>query len=157
MDIALNERTFRFGLTAGFYGAYEFHNMQETVYLSVLPGISYTMKGFRVDDLKINLDYLELPILLKARIPLDAPVDPYLLIGPFVGINVVRSISDTGSTTVYTAEKKTDFGLIVGAGTELEQNLSVDLRATFGFVNTFESNNRNQNHSIALVVSYTIL
>jgi hypothetical protein len=156
LDTLLDDRSPRFGLTAGMYGDYEFHSFKDKIYLSVQPGIFYTMKGFRVDDLKINLDYIEIPVLLKARMPIDAPVDPYFIIGPSLGINIVRE-SESGNFSISSDDKRADFGIIVGAGVDLEMNFAVDIRANFGLVNIIDSDTRNQNHSVALVASYTIM
>lgn len=155
LDTLLDDRSPRLGLTAGVFGTYTFHSFKDKVHLSIQPGIFYTMKGFRIDDLKINLDYIEIPVLVKASMPIDAPVDPYFIMGPSLGINIVRE-SESGNFSFSSDDKRTDFGIIVGAGVDLEMDLAVDIRANFGLVNIIDSDTRNQNHSIALVASYTI-
>ncbi len=154
-DILLADRSARLGLIAGVYGSYDFHSIEDKLELSIQPGIFYAMKGFRVDDLQVNLDYLELPVLIKARLPLN-DFEPYLLLGPSFGINVVRK-SEIGGFTVSSDTMKNDFGLIVGAGIDFEQDLSFDIRANFGLVNIIESDTRNQNHSVAFMLSYHLM
>jgi len=156
LDSLLSERSPRIGLSAGVYGDYEFHAIQDKLHLSVQPGIFYTMKGFRLDEVKINLDYLEIPVLVKARMPLDGSLSPYALLGPSIGLNVVRE-SESGSFSVSSDDKRTDFGIIFGAGVDLDRDISLDIRANFGLVNIMDTSSRNQNHSVALMVSYRVL
>jgi len=152
-DVLLSERSPRLGLSIGIFGDYELKMKNDTLGMSLQPGIFYSMKGFRVDDLEVNLDYLEIPVLLKARLNLDQPVKPYLLTGPVLGFNVVRE-SQIGSYFVSSDDKRMDMGIIFGAGADFNANLSFDIRANFGLVNVVESDVRNQNHSIALMASY---
>lgn len=156
IDLALSERSPRLGLSVGVSGNYHLHAMEDTVNLSVQPGILYTMKGFRLDAVKVNLDYIEIPVLVKAQISLEDFVDPYLLAGPSVGFNVVREGS-AGSYTLNSDDKRADFGIIVGVGVDLERDIAVDIRANFGLVDIIEGDTRNQNHSVALMVTYMFL
>lgn len=156
LDTLLSDRSPRLGISAGLYADYTLYVVQDTLHLSVQPGIFYTMKGFRVNDLDVNLDYLEIPILLKARMPLDAPVDPYVLFGPSVGFNVVRE-NEIGSFTLSSDDKRTDFGIVFGAGVDFDRSISLDIQANFGLLNIIESDTRNQNHSVALLLSYRFL
>lgn len=155
-DSLFADRSPRMGLSVGFYGDYEFYSMKNKLLLSMQPGILYTMKGFRMDNLNVNLDYLEIPVLIKASVPLASPANLYLLMGPSLGINVVRE-SEIGTFTSSSDDKRTDFGIVIGAGVDFEANIAVDIRANFGLVNIIDSDSRNQNHSVALMVSYAIL
>lgn len=155
-DMLLSERSPRLGLSVGVYCEYEFMIKENALRLSVQPGVFYSMKGFRVDDLQVNLDYLEIPVLLKARLALDQSIEPYVLTGPVLSLNMVRE-SQIGSYSVSSDDKRMDMGLIFGVGADFNANLSFDIRANFGLVNVIESDVRNQNHSVALLASYDFM
>lgn len=163
-DALLSDRSPRFGLTVGVQGNYNFHSNKRQVQLSIQPGIFYTMKGYRIyasgGDMKANLDYLEIPILLKAGIPLKGSANPYFLVGPSIGIHVLNEtiVETSGVTATVKNDKRNDFGLVIGAGAALDNGISIDLRANFGFINIDETtDDKNKNHSMALLVSYAIL
>ena len=164
----------RYGFTGGLYGDYAFYSMGEMVDLSVQSGVYYAMKGFRAEqpttpttstDLTVNHDYIEVPLLVKASFPLDLPVDPYLLVGPAVSYRIINSVStdpevglvEDGAKDKY---QSLDFGVVFGAGVDLDMGISVDARFNLGLLNIEDEpsgDDYTKNRSISLMVSYNIL
>ena len=74
--------------------------------LSVRPGLTYVQKGASVDDTRpfgvdadpidvqesYEFSYLQLPLLLEARLPTGRSFQSYLVLGPSVGVNVQKNI-----------------------------------------------------------------
>jgi len=164
----------RYGFTGGLYGDYAFYSMGEMVDLSVQSGVYYAMKGFRAEqptppttstDLTVNHDYIEVPLLVKASFPLDLPVDPYLLVGPAVSYRIINSVSTDPEVLAVEAgvEEKyqsLDFGVVFGAGVDLDMGISVDARFNLGLLNIEDEpsgDDYTKNRSISLMVSYNIL
>lgn len=165
----------RYGLTGGLYGNYTFYSMGEAVDFSVQPGVYYTMKGFRAvqptsptttTDLSVNNDYIELPILMKASFSLGLPVNSYVLAGPSVGYRIINNASTENpvvpavETSVEAKYQDFDFGVVLGAGVDLDMGVSVDARFNLGLYNIEDAptgDNYTKTRSISLMVSYNLL
>lgn len=107
-------------------GAYGQISLSEV--LTIQPEVLYARKGASVNvqeeeenvDITINLDYIEIPVLLKAGIPVEAPVVPSIHAGPYLGFAVNREVSAEGGNGGGTesldgAFSSTDFGVTLGA------------------------------------------
>lgn len=165
----------RYGLTVGVYGDYPLYAIEDMVDLAVQPGLFYMFKGFRLKNdsqtFKFNSDYLEVPILVKAEFSMvDLPVEPYALLGPAVGISVIKKsgLYDTDGDLVEGTEttgddlniKNLDFGLVIGGGVNVNEEISVDLRFNIGLANIIEdgdADNYMRNRSISLMASYGLM
>jgi hypothetical protein len=109
--------------------------------ISIRPGLKYIMKGFSVTQNNVTLtdklSYFEIPVLLKASIPLDR-IKPYFLAGPTLGIRVSASEELTDGTQVQTSDlgqfvETIDFGLYFGSGMEFRVASNTDIFAGFGY------------------------
>ena len=160
----------RYGFTGGLYGDYAFYAVEDVMDLSAQLGVYYSQKGYRSEvsayatDLTVNIDYIEVPVLVKASIPLGIPVDPYLLVGGSVGMIVVKSAETDPAVaplndSVESDTKDLDYGLVFGAGVDLDMGVSIDARFNLGLANITESSNYEymKNRSVSLMVSYNIL
>lgn len=112
-------------------------------YISVQPGLRFTMKGASGNDgaggtATDKLNYIEIPVLLKATFPLTE-VKPYVFAGPILGINISANADDTpngGTTTtsdISNSISGTDFNLLFGGGIGFKIAPKVDLFAQFGY------------------------
>src|SRR5512143_1888562 len=75
--------------------------------LTLQPEVLYTMKGAEATVVegtltgtgKLRFDYLEIPLLLKLRIP-TGPIHPFVFAGPAVGFDLSAKFKDiTGGST----------------------------------------------------------
>jgi hypothetical protein len=108
--------------------------------LTIQPEILYTMKGaeatLAVSPLagtgKLRFDYLEIPILLKVRIP-TGDIHPFVFAGPAIGFNVKSTFQDvTGNSSDVAGMKKVDYSAVFGGGLQLGRSIHIDARYTLG-------------------------
>lgn len=95
--------------------------------LFLQPEAQFAQKGSRYDfddvDLTLRMDYVEVPLLLKARFGIG--VRPYVFAGPYVGFRLRAQVEGDGGADGRSGEpfedrtKGTDFGVVAGAGVEL--------------------------------------
>jgi hypothetical protein len=89
----------------------------------------------------LDVDYLEIPVLLRLAVPNTGPVGLHLLGGPVASIKMDEKLSTTGLIGVSLDSdqvKTSDFGLAFGAGATLRNggmNLLAEGRYTFGMTN----------------------
>jgi hypothetical protein len=113
--------------------------------VALQPEVLYNQMGtkgeFGGTNTRLKNNYIQVPVLLKLRLPLGA-VYPNIFAGPSFGFrNKARyTITDTetGESIEYgtTAVKKHDFGGVVGAGIDINAGpvfFTVDGRYGFGF------------------------
>lgn len=120
------------GFVGGIFLTFNFGKV-----LAIQTEALYTMKGatFDYSDLedpyieKLSGNYLEIPLLLKIRIPLPL-IQPFVFAGPAVGFKLSeKSSTDGGGSSLF---KKNDWGVIVGAGVNLGRNFMIDVRYSQG-------------------------
>ena len=107
--------------------------------LSIQSEVLYTMKGATYianDDTytdKLYADYIEVPMLLKLRIPTPV-VQPFIFGGPTVGFKLQEKLMSNGEEIPLTEAlfKNNDYGAIFGAGLNLGRNLMLDVRYSLG-------------------------
>jgi len=109
--------------------------------LAIQTEVLYTMKGATYDysDLqdpyiaKLTSDYLEIPLLLKIRIPLPL-IQPFVFAGPAVGFRLSQKIESDGPDIPPDDRllKNNDYGAIVGAGVNLGHSFMLDVRYSQG-------------------------
>jgi hypothetical protein len=106
----------------GLYGQVPLANQ----YLTLQPEVLYARKGASIEtgsdnvDANLNIDYIEIPVLLKANLPLEGQLIPNLYAGPYVGFAVNREskVSGNGNSTTQDQSDEissTDYGLALGA------------------------------------------
>lgn len=116
-------------------------------YFSIQPEILYTMKGAKnsvtdpsgdyTDKLKVN--YFEIPILVKFRLPLGTFITPFVFAGPSIGFRIDAAIlthEEPDSTTdIAIGIQAFDYGAVVGAGLEIGPHFWIDVRMSKGLAN----------------------
>lgn len=108
--------------------------------ISIQPEAVYSQKGFEIGDGTAEVDYLEIPVLAKFSFA-PGPVQPHVYLGPYAGF-VLNSEASGNNISVDIDNTQTDFGGIVGAGTNLNAGvtkLNVSIRYGFGLTNMFEN------------------
>jgi hypothetical protein len=108
--------------------------------LTIQPEVLYTMKGANATledgDLtgtgKLRFDYVEIPVLLKIRIP-TGPVHPFVFAGPAIGFDLKATFEDiTGSSSDVEGVNKVDYSAVFGGGLQLGGAIHIDVRYTLG-------------------------
>jgi hypothetical protein len=127
-----------------------FLNAQISPMVTLQPEIILTRRGaeFMNNNVRRNLrvNYFEVPVLAKIRLPIGDVVFPHVMLGPNFSFrtNLDYSSYDTDAgTTITTNEadiRKSDVGAIVGAGIDIQTRgsgvfFTIDGRYGFGFNN----------------------
>jgi hypothetical protein len=124
-------------------------------FFAVQPEVFYSQRGAKAQNedpaVKLNLNYIEIPLLLMARLTSrEAPMYPFLYAGPQVSFETRCQVTgeaggvsasfdcdapelDGGLETV-----KTDFGLVFGGGFEIlysRLTIQLDARYNLGLTN----------------------
>lgn len=86
---------------------------------------------------KLTLNYLDIPLLARANIPLQAEFTPYVVAGPSIGYLLSASVNDIDDDEVKELFKSLNFSFIIGAGAEFG-NLFFDLRYDIGSSNILD-------------------
>jgi hypothetical protein len=125
----------RVGFCAGIFLEFNFGRI-----LTIQPEVLYTMKGadatlaegVLTGTGKLRFDYLEIPILLKVRIP-TGDVHPFVFAGPAIGFNLKAAFQDiTGSSSDVAGMNKVDYSAVFGGGLQLGRSIHIDARYTLG-------------------------
>jgi hypothetical protein len=129
-----DEFSARFGFTAGALAFFRLNH-----YLGIQPEILYVMKGAVKKSSGIesilHFDYIDLPILLRIKIPVGRTLSPYITIGPLLSYNIQAIVTDNGSVREITDLKKFDYGVSAGGGLQfflLHQTFLIDARYYLG-------------------------
>lgn len=122
--------------------------------LSIQPEVLYVQKGAKISfaegeitgTLKANIDYIEIPLLLKFNLVSGGLTIPSVYAGPYVGFNtkaefVISADGYTEKEDIKDSIKNTEFGVTFGLG--LTQKLGVikvtlDARYDLGISNIIE-------------------
>lgn len=127
----------------GFIGGLVFaFNINDA--FAIQPEVLYCQKGTQNEDssltIKVKLDYVEIPVLMKLTLPTTGSMRPFLYAGPAFAFKVSAKmgVSSSGSGSVdmdIENVKSTDLGLTVGGGLSFglsRSRLSLDVRYTRG-------------------------
>ena len=95
--------------------------------LTIQPEVLYTMKGADTGDGKLKFDYIEIPVLLKLRIPTGS-IHPFIFAGPAFGFNL-KALKEGVEISDMPAA---DYSAVIGGGLQLGRSIHVDARYTMG-------------------------
>lgn len=102
-----------------------FTNIRLNDYLGIQPEILYSMQGGKKDDYTLKLDYINIPMMMKAYMWKGLNLE----LGPQFGFrtNATSKIDDL-SVNVNDETKVFDFAIGVGLGYETEMGLTAGFR-----------------------------
>ena len=114
-------------------------------------------------DVTTNLDYIQIPVLLKVDVPLSGSILPTLLLGPAVAFNINADnhlegmgIDESGDLEDISS---TDVSLILGLGMKLgagPAGVNLELRYNHGLKNIYDDALVDiHNRSIQAMVGYS--
>jgi hypothetical protein len=95
--------------------------------LTIQPEVLYTVKGADAGTGKLKFDYLEIPVLLKIRIPTGS-LHPFVFAGPAFGFSLKAVIDGIKIEDM----PKSDYGAVLGGGLQLGRSIHIDARYTMG-------------------------
>jgi len=119
---------------------------------SIQPEVLYSMQGAKFDDGKIELSYINVPVMAKFYVANGFSLEA----GPQIGFLMSAKAKEdgAGSEDIKDFLKSTDFGLNIGAGYDLTENFNLGVRYGFGLSNIAEEGDDLKNSNIAIAVAY---
>jgi len=133
--------------------------------LTFQPELHYSSKGAKTEEdfgtgpveVEYKLTYLDIPLLLRAGLPLAEGLDVDVLVGPYIGVGLGCDVSlDDGDDEECGVDPETDYGLEVGLGFSWGMgmgDLMIDGRYQWGFSDVFEDADV-QNRNIQVLVGF---
>jgi hypothetical protein len=112
--------------TVGFCGGI-FLELNFGRVLTIQPEVLYTMKGADTGEGKLKFDYIEIPVLLKLRIPMGS-VHPFVFAGPAFGFTLKSALEGIELEDF----PKSDYSAVLGGGLQLGSSIHLDVRYTMG-------------------------
>ena len=112
--------------TVGFCGGI-FLELNIGRIVTIQPEVLYTVKGADAGGGKLKFDYIEIPVLLKIRIPMGS-VHPFVFAGPAFGWNLKAAIEGYEIDDMPTS----DYSAVMGGGLQLGRSIHIDARYTMG-------------------------
>lgn len=112
--------------TVGFCGGI-FLELNLGRILTIQPEVLYTMKGADTGDGKLKFDYIEIPVLLKLRIPTGS-IHPFIFAGPAFGFSLKALVNGVEISDMPAA----DYSAVIGGGLQLGRSIHIDVRYTMG-------------------------
>jgi len=113
-------------------------------------------------EYKVNLKYINIPLLFALNTNKSGPVNLNLVGGPQIGISVGSDVFTSGNNTTGESQpvvsvKKGDLGLAYGAGVDFGLNSSGALRLGLGFRGVYGLLDISDNSNSTTTDSYYIL
>ena len=145
--------------------------------VAIQPEVTYTRLGMRYDgtphfgiggpgqhpDATLRIEYVQIPVLLKYYFPVPGFLDPNLFAGPYLGFRAGGEYTypgrEEGPLEIDNLIRENDYGLILGAGTEvrlLVTTVHLEARFTVGLENVYESffDNGEKNRAITFSAGF---
>ena len=122
---------------------------------AVQPELVYSAQGTKYDgdgNPKLNLDYLNIPVMAKFYVAEGFSLEA----GPQVGFLMSAKVkTDAGDADFKDFVNSTDFGVNFGAGYDVTENINLGVRYSLGLSNiNKEGDDSIKNSNIALAFAY---
>ncbi len=128
--------------------------------VSFQPEILYAQRGGTTkpdnepDGATLAIDYLQVPILIKAQIPVAETVFPFFYAGPYGAFELNNEFTATGFNGVLSFTDDADvndfdYGVVVGAGIDFQVNslfIGIDARYDVGMTEVWNFNGNSQDY-----------
>ena len=145
-DVDLADRSAKLGFVGGVFAEVPVGSV-----VSIQPEVLYTQKGVNRDapNEDVSVDYIEVPVLVKAGLPVSDLLDVDVFAGPALAFKLGND--DEASTVRYNS---TNLGVVLGAGVA-SGPFGVDARYTFSVQDATEGElNDFRHHVVSLTGVY---
>ncbi len=136
----------RTGFVVGVFGGIKFNDK-----VAIQGDLLYSQQGADADPNKIDLNYVNVPIVLKYFIAQGFNIQA----GPQFGFIVDDNIKEVVGN-IFAAESF-DLTGVVGLGYDFPMGLRADARYNFGLTDVFNNNVEGKNSVITLSLGYSFL
>ena len=157
----------KMGLCAGGFIEWGINDM-----FAIQPEVLFAMKGAKKEvevqggtlKVTLNVNYLEIPVLVRLSMPNQRSVVPNLFFGPYVAIKLSGKLKvelgdQSAEEDISEDIKTTDFGVVVGAGVDFalgSREFTVEARYTLGLIDASEWGYDIKNGVISFMVGYSL-
>lgn len=124
---------------------------------SIQPSLMFTQKGAKMDELKANPMYLEIPVMAAARFAIADNQNIVVKAGPYFGFGIAgkykaggekidffKDTKDEDGDILMEGAKKFDAGLGVGVAYEINK-FFIDLTGEFGLTKIYDGDGAPKN------------
>lgn len=135
--------TRKLGFAAGGHLGYELHER-----VQVHGEVLLSIKGSYVDGLAgeavpHTLTYIDVPLWVRIPAPIPGRIEPFVAVGPTVSLLLRATLEDEdGTSHVEHVLKRTDFGVLVGAGADValaeDHVLGAEVRYNLGLYDIYD-------------------
>lgn len=145
----------RTGINFGAFGTY---SVKET--FGITAEINYAQKGARTSNSKLNVNYLEIPVLFSFFFG-QGNLRPKLMAGPYIGL-LMNSDIEINNTKFKSADlyNDTDFGAAVGGGLHYRvgdgQWLYLDARYGLGLSDVTKASGNVYNRVFSINIGFSV-
>ena len=170
--VSADDTKFKFGLVAGIEGQYQIND-----WFGLSAGVLYTQEGSKfknADDLKLNLEYINIPVMAKFYVAkglsLNVGLQPGFLTKskikvPASGLFYIDETKISGDFDAKDFTNKFDLSVPMSIAYELPMGLTFEARYTSGLTNvlknafdskasTYDKTYKNKNEVFMLTVGY---
>ncbi|MFW6181809.1 MAG: porin family protein [Spirochaetota bacterium] len=138
------------GFSAGAFAQLPLLNV-----LALHPEALFSFRGSGYEsDTKVNLYYIDVPVLVKYNLPIPLPVKTNVFAGPYLGLNFIAKQKDPDQNIGDQVEEL-DYGLVFGGGAEVSK-LMFDIRYSLGLAEVYESGDKIKNGVLSVMVGYRL-
>lgn len=164
---------YRTDYNTGYHFSFFVNYTMRRIPLSIQPEMYYSRLGTKYDEVmfdfgapraaELDIDYIQIPVIVKIPIPVPGPVHPNLFAGPYAGFVMGTRLVRQGAPgySINQWVSSNDFGIVFGLGADIPLvfgALLLELRMTYGLENVyqefFEYQDRNRAISISTGFSF---
>jgi hypothetical protein len=127
-------------LTGYAFGAFYQYRLHPRFAIS--PEVYYSLKGAKnsEEDIKLELGYIDIPVLFKLMFPTESTVTPCVYAGGYYSFLMSAKVDDYDVKDLVAGA---DYGVLLGASVDLalkegRQLVNIDVRYTLGLANINE-------------------
>jgi hypothetical protein len=135
------------GFQAGIFGGIKF-----TDKVGIQADVLYSQQGAEFDSGKFDLNYINVPIVLKYYLVQGLNIQA----GPQFGFILDDDIYEDGIGSFEANAEKSDISGVVGAGYDFPFGIRVDARYNFGLTKVVDGSD-SKNSVVSLAVGYSFL
>ena len=114
--------------------------------IDIESGVYYSHKGAQADggSVRLNVEYIELPVLAKYNLGLSDLLNPHIVLGPYAGYAInsnARGITFSNVDSLEDFTNEFDFGLMGGLGADLNvavTTVNIQTRYSYGITSVFD-------------------
>jgi len=153
----------KMGFCAGGFISFKVANI-----VAIQPEVLYTQKGAKWEIVGMtwkdtyNLNYLEIPVLLKVIMPIQGMIKPHLFVGPYFAYNLTAKTKTehngySEEIDVDEEVKDSDFGAVFGGGIDFglpAGKIVFDARYSLGLTTIDEEGFDVKNNVFSFMLGY---